>query len=62
MPTKFKVIISILILILFGVTGLYEFSMNLRMAGWAAFFLGAFMVFSIWIFPEVSRDDPMDTN
>jgi hypothetical protein len=24
--------------------------------------LGAFMVFSIWIFPEVSRDDPMDTN
>lgn len=55
MPTKFKVIISILILMLFGVIGLYEFSIDLRTAGWAAFFLGGFMVFSIWIFPEVSR-------
>ena len=62
MPTKFKVIISILILMLFGVIGLYEFSIDLRTAGWAAFFLGGFMVFSIWIFPEVSRGDPVDAN
>jgi len=47
---------------LFGVIGLYEFSIDLRTAGWAAFFLGGFMVFSIWIFPEVSRDDPVDAN
>jgi hypothetical protein len=62
MPNRFKVVISMLILMLFGAVGFYEFAVDLRTAGWAAFFLGGFMVFSIWIFPEVSRDDPADAH
>ncbi|MES2784685.1 MAG: hypothetical protein V4684_04420 [Pseudomonadota bacterium] len=56
MPTKVKVILSVVILLMFVATGLYEFSRDLRNAGYAAFFLGLFMVFSIWIFPEVNRE------
>ena len=56
MPTKVKVILSVVIFSMFVATGLYEFSRDLRHAGYAAYFLGIFMVFSIWIFPEVNRE------
>jgi hypothetical protein len=59
MPTKAELILSVIILTMFVVTGFYELSRDLHNAGYAAFFLGFFMVFSIWIFPDVNRE-PLD--
>ncbi len=57
MPTKIKVIVSLLLLVLAGLTALYEISKGMQMPAYVALFLGAFMVFSIWIFPDVNRED-----
>ncbi|AOY97650.1 MULTISPECIES: hypothetical protein [Burkholderiaceae] len=58
MPFKFKFILSILIFGVFALTGRYELSHDLSRPAYVAFFLAVFMVLSIWIFPDVSRDAP----
>lgn len=58
MPTKVKLIISLIVLVLAALTGAYESWHGIDQGAWAVVFLGVFMVFSIWIFPDVNREDP----
>lgn len=60
MPVKIKILISILIMATYCVIGFHDYSINLKTPGLIAFLLSGFMVVSIWIFPDVSRDDPAD--
>lgn len=60
MPVKIKILISILIMVVYVMIGLHDYSINLKIPGLIAFLLSGFMVISIWIFPDVSRDDPAD--
>lgn len=60
MPVKIKILISILIMVVYVMIGLHDYSISLKIPGLIAFLLSGFMVISIWIFPDVSRDDPAD--
>jgi len=54
MPFHFKVLLSVLILIVSSSLFYYDHTHGGGIEKWVALFLGPLMVFGIWIFPEAN--------
>lgn len=58
MPTHLKIIISVIALLV--ATGMFYYDTQAGTPGasrWVALFLGPFVVFAIWVFPEAQAKD-----
>ncbi len=56
MPTKIKLLISVLVLIAGAGVHLFEQSLGNTEASWVAVGLACFMVLAVWLFPETSGE------
>jgi hypothetical protein len=57
MPTRIKVMVSLALVVLAVLAFLNQSAKGLVAPAWATLALGAFMILSIWVFPDVRRDD-----
>ena len=55
MPSHLKVILSIVVLMVAGVMVFLEHRAGAIDVAWVAGFLGVFMVFAVWLFPETRK-------
>ncbi|TAM48751.1 MAG: hypothetical protein EPN57_27515 [Paraburkholderia sp.] len=62
MPFYVKFLASLLTLSIAALTAMYEHSKGLVWPTYLTIFFGAFLVFSIWIFPDVNGAKPDETS
>ncbi len=62
MPFYVKLLGSIVMLSIACFTAVYEYSKGLVWPTYLTVFFGVFMVFSIWIFPDVNGAKPAETS
>ena len=55
MPGHLKVILSAIVLVVAGVMVYLEQKAGATDVAWVAGFLGLFMVFAVWLFPETRK-------
>ena len=56
MPTYVKLLASLVMLAISGLAALYEHSKGLQWPTLITIAFGVFLVFSIWVFPDVNRE------
>jgi hypothetical protein len=56
MPTYVKLLGSLVMLAISGLAALYEHSKGLQWPTLITIAFGVFLVFSIWVFPDVNRE------
>ena len=56
MPTKIKVVVSILTVLTALVTSYFEYQSGSNFIRWFVVGLGMFMALSLWMFPEPKRE------
>lgn len=57
MPTRIKVSVSIALVVLSILAYFHQSAKGLEAPAWATLCLGAFMILSIWVFPDVRRHE-----
>ena len=57
MPVHFKIIISILVLLIAGIVFYLDTQAGAGFERWLVLLLGPLMVASIWVFPEAKQKD-----
>ncbi|RTL49605.1 MAG: hypothetical protein EKK40_14725 [Bradyrhizobiaceae bacterium] len=57
MPVKIKFILSILVLLVAAVAAYVQHGLGNERIQYVVLFLGVFMVFAMWLFPEVKREE-----
>jgi hypothetical protein len=57
MPVKIKLGLSLLVILVTAVACYYQHVLGHHRIQYVVAFLGAFMIFSMWLFPEVKRDE-----
>lgn len=57
MPVKIKFILSLLVLVVAAVAAYVQHQLGHERIQYLVAFLGLFMVFAMWLFPEVKREE-----
>ncbi|WP_375411279.1 hypothetical protein [uncultured Bradyrhizobium sp.] len=57
MPVKIKLGLSLLVVLVTALAAYYQHTLGHDRIQYAVAFLGLFMIFSMWLFPEVKRDE-----
>ncbi len=57
MPVKIKLGLSLLVVLVAVVASYYQHMLGHDRIQYAVAFLGFFMIFAMWLFPEVKRDE-----
>ena len=57
MPVKIKLGLSLLVVLVTAVAAWYQHALGHDRMQYVVAFLGAFMIFSMWLFPEVKREE-----
>ncbi len=57
MPVKIKMGLSVLVLLVTAIAGYIQHQLGHDLVQYLVAFLGIFMVFAMWLFPEVKREE-----
>jgi hypothetical protein len=57
MPVKIKFGLSVLVVLMTAIAAWYQNSLGHDRIQYVVAFLGAFMIFAMWLFPEVKREE-----
>ena len=57
MPVKIKLGLSLLVVLVTAIAAYYQHLLGHDRVQYVVAFLGLFMIFAMWLFPEVKRDD-----
>lgn len=57
MPVKIKLSLSLLTILVAAVAAYYQHLLGHGRIQYVVVFLGLFMIFAMWLFPEVKRED-----
>lgn len=57
MPVRVKLGLSLLVIVVAAIATYYQHILGHERIQYAVAFLGCFMIFSMWLFPEVKRDE-----
>jgi hypothetical protein len=57
MPVKIKLGLSLLTILVAAIAAYYQHLLGHGRIQYVVVFLGLFMIFAMWLFPEVKRDD-----
>jgi uncharacterized membrane protein YfcA len=57
MPVKIKLGLSLLVVLVAAVAAWYQHTLGHDRIQYVVAFLGLFMIFAMWLFPEVKRDE-----
>jgi uncharacterized membrane protein YvlD (DUF360 family) len=57
MPVKIKLGLSVFTVLVAAITFYFQHQLGHDRIQYAVAFLGAFMIFAMWLFPEVKRDE-----
>jgi len=57
MPVKIKLALSLLVVLVTAITFYFQHRLAHDRTQYVVAFLGCFMIFSMWLFPEVKRDE-----
>jgi hypothetical protein len=57
MPVKIKLGLSLLVVLVAAVAAYYQHMLGHDRIQYVVAFLGCFMIFAMWLFPEVKRDE-----
>ena len=58
MPVKIKLGLSLLVVVVAAIAFYAQHVLGHDRVQYVVAFLGLFMIFAMWLFPEVKRDDP----
>ena len=58
MPVKIKLGLSLLVVLVAAIAAYYQHLLGHGRVQYVVAFLGFFMIFAMWLFPEVRRDAP----
>jgi hypothetical protein len=58
MPVKIKLGLSLLVVVVAAITFYFQHMLERDRIQYVVAFLGLFMIFAMWLFPEVKRDEP----
>jgi len=58
MPVKIKLGLSLLVVVVAAIAFYYQNMLGHDRIQYVVAFLGLFMIFAMWLFPEVKRDEP----
>jgi hypothetical protein len=61
MPVKIKLGLSLLVVLVAAIAVYYQHLLGHGRVQYVVAFLGLFMIFAMWLFPEVKRDAPATT-
>lgn len=57
MPVKIKFGLSVLVVLMTAIAAYYQHTLGHGRLPYVVAFLGAFMIFAMWLFPEVKREE-----
>ncbi len=57
MPVKIKLGLSVLVVLMTAIVAYYQHTLGHDHIQYVVAFLGAFMIFAMWLFPEVKREE-----
>ena len=57
MPVKIKLALSLLVILVTAIAVYYQHALGHVHIRYVVAFLGAFMIFAMWLFPEVKREE-----
>ena len=57
MPVKIKLGLSVLVVLMTAIAAYYQHTLGHDRIQYVVAFLGAFMIFAMWLFPEVKREE-----
>jgi hypothetical protein len=57
MPVKIKLGLSLLVVLVAALAAYYQYMLGHDRIQYVVAFLGFFMIFAMWLFPEVKRDE-----
>jgi uncharacterized membrane protein YfcA len=57
MPVKIKLGLSLLVVLVAALAAWYQHTLGHDRIQYVVAFLGCFMIFAMWLFPEVKRDE-----
>jgi membrane protein YdbS with pleckstrin-like domain len=57
MPVKIKLALSLLVVLVTAIVVYYQHALGHDRIQYVVAFLGAFMIFAMWLFPEVKREE-----
>jgi hypothetical protein len=57
MPVKIKLGLSLLVVLVAAIAAYYQHALGHDRIQYVVAFLGFFMIFAMWLFPEVKRDE-----
>ena len=57
MPVKIKLGLSLLVVLVAAIAAYYQHTLGHDRIQYVVAFLGFFMIFAMWLFPEVKRDE-----
>ncbi len=57
MPVKIKLVLSLVVIIVAAVAFYMQHTLGHERVQYLVVFLGVFMVFAMWLFPEVKREE-----
>jgi hypothetical protein len=60
MPVRIKLGLSLLVVLVAAVAAYYQHVLGHDYIQYVVAFLGCFMIFAMWLFPEVKRDESAD--
>jgi membrane protein YdbS with pleckstrin-like domain len=58
MPVKIKLGLSLLVVVVAAIAFYFQHMLERDRIQYVVAFLGLFMIFAMWLFPEVKRDEP----
>ena len=57
MPVRIKLALSLLVVLVTAIAVYYQHTLGHDRIQYVVAFLGAFMIFAMWLFPEVKREE-----
>jgi membrane protein YdbS with pleckstrin-like domain len=57
MPVRIKLALSLLVVLVTAIAVYYQHTLGHESIQYVVAFLGAFMIFAMWLFPEVKREE-----
>jgi hypothetical protein len=57
MPVKIKLGLSLVVILVAAIAAYYQHTLGHDRIQYVVVFLGLFMIFAMWLFPEVKRED-----
>jgi uncharacterized membrane protein YfcA len=57
MPVKIKLGLSLLVVLVTALAAYYQYALGHNRLQYVVAFLGFFMIFAMWLFPEVKREE-----